>query len=125
MHRSALLVVFVAGTALLSMALIGHFGSQKRIESIPAHIEAAFETWQSQYSRLYSSPAERKFRLEVFYKNYLKIKAIETMSVSFKVGLNKFADVSEEEYRSKYLTLKEPSDWKVDESKVFKPKTDN
>jgi C1A family cysteine protease len=79
-------------------------------EKVPAHIQAAFSKWKTAQKRLYASPQENEFRLKNFYSNFLKIQEISKMKISFTMELNMFADLSEEEYRNKYLTLKEPKE---------------
>ena len=107
---------------LLLVPLMFQIHQLKTQEAIPAHIHSSFLTWSARQGRLYASPSEQLFRLGVYYKNYLKIQAMKQEKISFEMELNKFADVSEEEFRAKYLNLKEPAlSESIPEHRVFKP----
>lgn len=55
------------------------------------------------FGRLTASPSENNFRLNTFYKNYMKIVQVNNADLKWKAGLNKFSDMTEEEFRAKYL----------------------
>jgi C1A family cysteine protease len=66
-----------------------------------------FQKWRGSHSKVYQSPAEMKFRFKVFLKNLQEIRAHNTKpKTSFKLALNKFSDMTEEEFTVKYTGFK-------------------
>jgi C1A family cysteine protease len=97
---SRLLVVFV----LLGLTAIA-FASHEPVE--PEIIEE-FKKWKQERSRLYSSGKDDDNRLRIFAENYKKIKKMQSEDRPYTVGLNKFADMSTEEFEAAYLGTKPP-----------------
>jgi len=92
--------------ALAAVALAGMFiTSQKKTDAaIPVEVSKAFSLWMSSQNKQYNTPSESTYRLKVFYQNYLKVA--KHNDASYKLGLNLFADLTEEEFTSKYMGLK-------------------
>ncbi len=96
----------IALLAVAAVVLAGMFAVQKRKtdSSVPTEVAQAFGTWLNKQNKNYASPSEKNYRLTVFYQNYMKIaRHTET---SYKLALNKFADLTEEEFVTKYTGLK-------------------
>lgn len=70
---------------------------------LPKEIVTAFTKWSSSEGRLYGSPKELSYRMTVFASNYNIITEHNKRQSSWKMGLNKFADLTEEEYKARYL----------------------
>lgn len=66
-----------------------------------------YETWLIQNGKAYNAIGEKERRYEVF-KNNLKFIDEENLKEgrTFKLGLNGFADLTNEEYRLRYLGSK-------------------
>ena len=71
-----------------------------------------FQEYIKKYNKNYSSSEEFQYRFKIWKKNYIQIKRNNPISFSpngMPIGatfsLNKFSDMSEEEFASKYLTL--------------------
>jgi C1A family cysteine protease len=74
-----------------------------------------FKAWHLLFERKYTFDSEEaKQRFRIFKQNLAKIKETNAKNLSFKLGLNQFSDMSNEEFRSKYATLK-ASDRNLDE----------
>lgn len=73
-------------------------------KGIPNEVLIAFSKWKSSHQRLYSTPNEQSHRLRTFHKNYNLIKEINSANLSYTFTLNKFADMSKEEFAAKYLS---------------------
>jgi len=63
-----------------------------------------YETWLVKHGKVYNALGEKERRFEIFKDN---LRYIENHNIvenqSFKLGLTKFADLTNEEYRSKFL----------------------
>ena len=71
-----------------------------------------FKEYIKKYNKIYSSTEEMQYRFQVWKQNYIQIKRNNPNSflsngkpVGATFSLNKFADMSQEEFSSKYLTL--------------------
>lgn len=70
-------------------------------------IMAAYESWLVKHGKSYNALGEKEQRFQIFKDNFQYIEeqnAVEDRS--FKLGLNRFADLTNEEYRSKYTGMK-------------------
>ncbi|KAL8172036.1 hypothetical protein V2J09_023840 [Rumex salicifolius] len=65
-----------------------------------------FESWLVRHGKNYNALGEREKRFEIFKDNLRFIDQHNSESHTYKLGLNKFADLTNEEYRSKYLGAK-------------------
>ncbi|KAJ0977360.1 hypothetical protein J5N97_012834 [Dioscorea zingiberensis] len=67
-----------------------------------------FEQWSAKHGKVYQHPSERAMRFENFLKNLAYVlernAKRELTSIGHTVGLNAFADLSNEEFRVKYLS---------------------
>ncbi|KAG6545013.1 hypothetical protein Mapa_013705 [Marchantia paleacea] len=62
-----------------------------------------FESWMHQQSKIYSDEAEKSARFNIFKANLRRIEEHNSKPSSYKLGLTKFADLSQEEFKAKYL----------------------
>ncbi|MQM02137.1 hypothetical protein Taro_034900 [Colocasia esculenta] len=69
-------------------------------------IKWLFEEWQVKHDKSYQDLEEKQKRIEIFRSNlqFIDEHNRPENNHSFTVGLNDFADLSHEEYRSKYLS---------------------
>ncbi|XP_068647254.1 cysteine protease XCP1-like [Aristolochia californica] len=65
-----------------------------------------FEMWLAKHKRSYESIEEKLHRFQVFKDNLKHIDETNRKVSSYWLGLNKFADLSHEEFKAKYLGLK-------------------
>lgn len=101
MSRAVVLIPLAA--IFISVLAIGWLRNS-RINVIEVSQEArfAFATWKKVYGRQYKSPQEDGYRMMSFYKNFLMVK--NHNEPTYEVALNKFADLTQEEFRAKYLS---------------------
>jgi hypothetical protein len=108
LHRS---LAFMAMLSLLSVCLaidmsiidynIKHGQVPERTE---AETRRIYEMWLVKHGRAYNALGEKERRFEIFKDNLKFIDEHNSVgNPSYKLGLNKFADLSNEEYRSVYL----------------------
>lgn len=94
-------ILIIASTALLVAA--GLFRAESAtLNDIPAPVHDAFAKWSMEHGRNYSSPSEKTYRLAVFYKNFLRIHAENMTAQGYKLGLNKFSDLTKKEFLTKH-----------------------
>ena len=88
--------------------------STRSVNDVPLEVRDAFVFWKLSYKRMYSSPVEDNYRLLVFYKSYLRVKAKNTSQKNYRAALNKFSDLTREERKAKFTGLKVNPNQKLD-----------
>ncbi|XP_070661752.1 probable cysteine protease RD21B [Malus domestica] len=68
--------------------------------------KALYESWLIKHGKNYNALGEKERRFEIFKDNLRFIDEHNLQSRTYKVGLNRFADLTNEEYRSVYLVAK-------------------
>lgn len=101
------LIIFL-GTAASAFIATRLISAQPRT-SVDLQTMSVFTAWAKSHSKVYSSPEEQSYRLSIFLKNLAEVEAHNKLESSYKLGLNHFSDISREEFRAKYLTLKKSS----------------
>lgn len=84
-------------------SIVGY--SPEHLASMDKTIEL-FESWMSKHSKTYRSVEEKLHRFEIFLDNLKHIDETNKKVSSYWLGLNEFADLSHEEFKSKYLGLR-------------------
>ena len=67
----------------------------------------AFEDFKREYVKTYDTIEEENARKEIFKANYERIIATNKEQNSFQLGVNKFADLTQDEFRAMYLAKPE------------------
>ena len=68
-----------------------------------------FEQWMGRHGRLYADAGEKQRRLEVYRRNVELVETFNSMSNGgYKLADNKFADLTNEEFRAKMLGFGRP-----------------
>ncbi|KAL5713737.1 Cysteine protease xcp1 [Ranunculus cassubicifolius] len=81
-----------------------------------------FESWMSKHGKSYESIEEKLHRFELFKENLKHIDETNKKVTSYWLGLNEFADMSHEEFKSKYLGLKSEVHDRDESAKEFRYK---
>jgi len=93
---------------LLSLLLVSYtLASLVREESYYLN---AFTQFKRDYARDYVTPEEEQFRYTIFKDNVDWIDAHNQKKLSYRVKVNRFADMTNEEYREKYLKFRPSKD---------------
>lgn len=79
---------------VISLAMVGYF--QTSTEQVDAH----FVSFMTQYEKNYMSEDEFNMRREIFNSNVEFINKHNAEGKSFTLGVNKFSDWTDEEYRT-------------------------
>lgn len=95
----AKILLVVTGAAILASSMY----KMNNTFSIPANVAITFESWQTKFGKSYKCPAEKFYRLAVFYKNFKDVEAHNNSNSSFTRELNMFADMTQEEFSTKML----------------------
>lgn len=110
--KVALLVLFAVSLATLSWLAVR---PQERL--IPDHIRLEFVKWQQNHGKLYATPAESDFRLQVFADTIAEVDSLNKrydLHVADKkllplsgpmFAVNQFADISDSEFSSMHRGL--------------------
>ena len=93
----------IIGIALALAGVTAFFSQRQNTTGVPADVTAMFNSWSQQQNKLYASPEEQRYRLNVFHSNVVKIRAHN--DESYSVGINMFADLTEQEFIAKFTGL--------------------
>lgn len=91
-----LFIVFTVSSAL-DMSIISY--NQKSDDEV----KVIYEYWLQKHGKAYNGLGEKERRFEIFKDNLRFIDEHNAENRTYKVGLNRFADLTNEEYRAKYL----------------------
>lgn len=67
---------------------------------------ALYESWLAKHGKSYNGIAEnseKELRFEIFKNNFKFVEEHNSVARPYKVGLNRFADLTNEEYRSMFV----------------------
>ncbi|KAF5448182.1 hypothetical protein F2P56_028738 [Juglans regia] len=96
------LVLFVALATAMDMSIIDY--DLKHGPRTESHMRTMYEAWLVKHGKAYNALGEKETRFEIFKDNLRFIDGHNKMeNRTYKVGLNRFADLTNEEYRSVYL----------------------
>lgn len=62
--------------------------------------QPSFNEWAEQYGKSYE-PTERDYRITVYEENLMKIDAHNAKNLSWTMGVNQFADLTEDEFKAR------------------------
>ncbi|XP_060191935.1 zingipain-2-like [Lycium barbarum] len=96
---------------LILFFVVGMFNSKAIARSQPTlSVSERHELWMARHGRVYKDEVEKGKRLMIFKEN---MKFIESMNkagnLSYKLGINEFADITSDEFFAKYTGLNMPS----------------
>ncbi|CAL4885003.1 unnamed protein product [Urochloa decumbens] len=74
--------------------------------ALPSRLLGLFTSWSVKHSKIYASPKEKVKRYKVFKQNLMHIAETNKKNGSYWLGLNQFADIVHEEFKTSYLGLK-------------------
>merc|ERR1712050_601993 len=88
---------------IAALALGGIFLSQGAPRLLSQPQDAAWTTWKMQFGKTYGTSAEESYRKGVFYDNYNLVQSSnENTANTFVLKLNKFGDLTGEEFKAPY-----------------------
>ncbi|KAJ3699301.1 hypothetical protein LUZ61_003006 [Rhynchospora tenuis] len=106
-NRSSAALLFVLVFGLLNRAPIS-------VAVADDPLLPTFEKWMSDYGQVYASLTEKLHRFQVFKDNFQSIESMKNQpGLTYTVGLNKFADLTNQEFLQRYANYKTGSVSKV------------
>ena len=70
---------------------------------VAANLETRFSEWMTKHGKSYDSEEERSYRIKVWARNERLVNQHNKEGHSWQLGMNKFADLTNEEFQQKYL----------------------
>jgi len=70
-----------------------------------------FTEFTHKFNKVYSSVEEFTKRYDIFRNNLIEVLAADQFSGNHTKGITKFSDLTKEEFRAQYLTLKHQAGW--------------
>ncbi|XP_074588038.1 vignain-like [Curcuma longa] len=104
MGRALLLAVVVVALSALAMAA-GSFPFTEDDLATEERLWGLYERWQS-YHGVARSPDEKRVRVHAFAANAKHVLESNRMAKPYKLGLNKFGDMTREEFKETYTGLR-------------------
>ncbi|XP_047318994.1 ervatamin-B-like [Impatiens glandulifera] len=106
------LALFSASLSLMmaDMSIIEYDNNHQSKSRTDEEIMNIYKKWMVENGKVYNGIDEFEKRFEIFKDNLVFIDAHNSENRTYKVGLNVFSDLTDEEYRSYYLGLKYDGD---------------
>jgi hypothetical protein len=95
---AALLLSLAAAAADMSIV---SYGERSEEETRRMYVD-----WMARHGKAYNAVGEEERRYQVFKDNLRYVDRHNAAADSFRLGLNRFADLTNDEYRSAYLGVK-------------------
>lgn len=105
-------LVVITTSVLLAISAYNNVSAPQPLTANPS-IGEAFNMWRAKHGKNYNSVEENKFRLRVFLSNYLEVDRVNDLNLSYKLGLNKFSDMTNEEIQAKYFGFAASTEEKI------------
>eukprot|EP00262_Sarcandra_glabra_P019659 TRINITY_DN7490_c2_g1_i1.p1 TRINITY_DN7490_c2_g1~~TRINITY_DN7490_c2_g1_i1.p1 ORF type:complete len:470 (+),score=31.88 TRINITY_DN7490_c2_g1_i1:65-1474(+) len=116
----ALLSLLALSSALdMSIISYGEKHGEKMNGRSEKEVRGLYEEWLYKHGKAYNGLGEKDKRFEIFKENLRFIDEHNAENHMYKLGLNRFADLSNEEYKSMYLGTKVDA-----KRRVSRPKSD-
>ena len=64
-------------------------------------MQPSFNEWSTEYGKRYG-PTERDYRISIYNDNIAKIEAHNAKNLSWTMGVNQFADLTEDEFKARF-----------------------
>ncbi|MCD7446169.1 hypothetical protein HAX54_045226 [Datura stramonium] len=96
---------------LILFFVVGMCNSHATARSQPKlSVSEEHELWMARHGRIYKDEAEKGKRLMIFKENMQFIESMNKAgNLSYKLGINKFADIRSDEFLARYTGLNMPS----------------
>ncbi|GAA0157224.1 cysteine protease [Lithospermum erythrorhizon] len=102
----SLFLVFIISTYGLDMNIISYDENHTKPSNEQRsddQIRDLYESWLAKHAKLYGAFGEKDKRFQIFKDNLMFIDEHNSQDKNYKLGLNRFADLTNEEYRNMYV----------------------
>ncbi|XP_052190208.1 cysteine proteinase mucunain-like [Diospyros lotus] len=89
-------------SSAMDMSIIS-YGQSAGVGRTDEEVMAMYEAWLVKHGKVYNALGEKDRRFEIFKDNLRFIDEHNAENRTYRVGLNRFADLTNEEYRAMYL----------------------
>lgn len=103
---SALLFLFFTLSSALDMSIISYDDHHQSSWRSDDEVRNMYNLWVAKHGKAYNKLGEREARFEIFKNNLRFIDEHNSQNHTYKVGLTRFADLTNEEYRAIFLGAK-------------------
>ncbi|KAG8497973.1 hypothetical protein CXB51_006916 [Gossypium anomalum] len=111
LKNPAHVIIFSMFLVTLSSALdmsiidydLNHVSQQPQRQTTDTQVRRLYETWLVKHGKAYNDLGEKEKRFDIFKDNLKFIVEHNLVNRTYKVGLNRFADMTNEEYKAMYL----------------------
>ena len=103
-------IISAIAAGLIAFSLFRCNCSHTRV-SVPDHIQTVFSLWMREHNINFNTPQEFNHRLSIFAKTHSRIEEVNSQSLSYKLGHNKFSHLTEEEFVARYTGLQIPESY--------------
>ncbi|GMN37703.1 hypothetical protein TIFTF001_007033 [Ficus carica] len=76
-------------------------------ERTETEMRAIYESWLVKHAKAYNALGEKETRFEIFKDNLRFVDAHNSANRTFRLGLNRFADLTNDEFRAGFLGVKQ------------------
>lgn len=119
-----LTVLAVASALDMSIISYDRRHADKSAWKSDEEVMSIYEEWVVKHGKVYNSVGEKEKRFRIFKDNLKFVEEHNAQKRTYKVGLNRFADLSNQEYHSKYLGVKvDPHQMMVRASNRYAPRS--
>ncbi|XP_027161524.1 cysteine proteinase RD21A-like [Coffea eugenioides] len=94
-------LAFLVVSSALDMSIIDYDKRHKSSDN--DEVKALYESWLVKHGKNYNALGEKEKRFEIFKDNLRFIKEHNAQDRPYKLGLNRFADLTNDEYRSMFV----------------------
>jgi len=105
----AVLIALSVAASVLVAASFYNFSSSNNLNTV----DEAFNKWCMDNGKAFGNDDEKTYRKGVFAQNMVTVMGHGTKNASYKLALNKYADLTSEEFKSQYLKLRPSSNKKL------------
>ncbi|CAN0922396.1 Cysteine proteinase RD21A [Linum grandiflorum] len=107
-----LLSIFFTVSSALDMSIISYDQTHQDASAVSTswrtddEVMTIYEDWLAKHAKSYNALGEKETRFQIFKDNLQFIDHHNSLNLTYTVGLNKFADLTNDEYRSKHLGVR-------------------
>ncbi|KAH9712070.1 putative cysteine protease RD21B [Citrus sinensis] len=111
---------FISSSSAADMSIISYDNNHDHSSSwrTDDEVMTIYQTWLAKHGKTSNGMGHNEKRFQIFKDNLRFIDEHNSLNRTYKVGLNKFADLTNEEYRAMYLGTRSDAKRRLMKSKV-------